>query len=329
MATTYSSRSSIPAPVLTVLSLAYLLLFWLPAYWGKPSPGHIPLDWESYWYALLHSVWSPTHWTAVTASWLIPVVLGLMVYFVNRRQQFIRTDSLFPVFYSIFAVGIIGQGHFMSPGAYAMLFVGIALMRFIDNPDNVWCAFDVHFFLSAGSLFSFEVIWYAPLFLLFLIFQRHFNFRMLVASGIGLSIPYVLTIGLAWFTDSLPLFFQMMANVWHSFGWYPITDASVWTQFSMILALAFWTTFSFMRHYNNDKTRARNYIAFVYALLLFSLVISFFYPVPLLQGGPVISLLASIVYAHYFANARGRVPKIVFAVSLLAMTTIYTVHYLL
>ncbi|MBP5319081.1 MAG: hypothetical protein J6Y77_06740 [Paludibacteraceae bacterium] len=329
MATTLTSRSIIPAPVLTMLTMALMLLFWLPAYWGTPTPAHLPLDWQSYWYALLHTVWSPTDWLATTLSWLIPLILGICVFFINRRQQFIRTESLFPIFYTVFVVGLIGQAHSMCPGMYAMSFVGAALLRFVDNPDDVWCAFDVHFFLAAGSLFSFEVIWYAPLFFLFLVIQRHFNIRMMWSSLFGILIPYAITIGIALFTDTLPLFGQMMLNVWHSFGWYPITDGSVWAQFSMILVMSLWTGLSFLRYYNNDKTRARNFISFVYALLVFSMTISFFYPAPLQQGGQVISLFAAIAFAHYFANARGRVPKIVFTVSVLAMTAIYTVHYLL
>ncbi|MBO4370186.1 MAG: hypothetical protein J5808_02355 [Paludibacteraceae bacterium] len=323
-----SNRPCVPASVLMLLTLAAFGLLWLPAYWGIPAPGHIPLDWSSYWYAMLHTVWNPTNVVATTLSWMLPLLCGVLIFFVNRLHQVIRTESWFPIFFLLFTIGLVWTGHMMSPGIYASTFVVISLIRFIDARDPVWAAFDVHFFLSAGSLFSFEVIWYCPIFFIFLINERRFNFRMIWSSLFGVLIPYLLTIGIAILTDTLPLFFQMMVNVWHSFGWYPITDGMVWAQFGLILALSFWCAWHFIRNYTKDKNKSRSYMTFVYCTLLFSTIISFFYPAPLLQGAPVICALASTVFSHYFANARGRLPKIIFALAVSSMSAVYIFHYL-
>ena len=94
-----------------------------------------------------------------------------------------------------------------------MLLAFVRFLGMFENRYSVWNSFDIGFYLSLGSLFFFEMIYYVPIFWMGYFLYQQFNIKTLIASFMGCLTPYALVAGIFFLTDNLDtLIFSIVQN---------------------------------------------------------------------------------------------------------------------
>ena len=325
----HDRRDWLSRPLLLLLGVALLAGMWVPSFFGIPHPVRLASDFQGFLYARLHAVWDPISLWSELLAMLLVVACAFLLFFYNHRLRFIREDTLLPLFFMFLLSGMSAGGHYLSPGIYGMVFMTVALIRFLDfERFSVWTPYDVMFLLSLGSLFTFHLVWYVPVFLMGMLMIKQLNLRNLSATFMGLTTPYLLTGGYMYLSGRFDLFWTYLSNVFQSVGFYPDNDHSRWYGIGLLAFVGLVALVFFYRQYNNDKIQARLSITFIYLLWVVSFVLRYLYPQPVAQMSPVSCLFMSILFAHYFALSKSRFSHILFFVFVLGSVGYYLTTYL-
>lgn len=320
-----SSDEIIREPLLKGLAFAFLAGMWLPSFFGVPVPGRLPVDFQGYLYARLHAGWDPASWSATLVAMALVVFCPYALRFGGRWIGISRKESLFTVYFLFLLTGVSATGHCLSPGVYGMFFMTLALLRFLNvERFSVWSACDTMLLLSAGSLFTLHLAWYAPVFLAGMALIKRFTARNLSAACMGFVTPYLLVAALAYLRGHFGLFRVYMSNVFQSVGFYPDNDRSSWFGLALLAVAGIMALSRFRRGYSADKLQARQSVTFVYILLAVSVALRYLFPQPALQTTPVTLLLLSMVLSHGFAAGGGRPSRIRFAL----LSSLCALYYL-
>ena len=244
------------------------------------------------------------------------ILLGVFLFLANRKYLFLREKSSFLIFFLILLIGINEGSHSLNPGVIGLVFMLLAFVRFLgmfENRYSVWNSFDIGFYLSLGSLFFFEMIYYVPIFWLGYFLFQQFNIKTLIASFMGCLTPYALVAGIFFLTDNLDtLIFSIVQNFDVSF--LGMTFYTPWNiaSFALIIIIALISFVHFIVQYNNDKIKTRGTLLFVYLLLVFSIFLGLFSEDIFLFEMPLICLFLSIIFTHFFSINTSRFSRFVF-----------------
>jgi len=249
---------------------------------------------------------------------LITLMAFLMVN-LNTSLFFITERTLLPAVIYILLSGLFPQYQLLNPAIFAAMFLMLAIRRIIDTyriSGIAYKFFDAAIFISIGSLFYANLIWFGFLLIIGMALLRTWDLMEIVISVIGLLTPYILTFGIYYILG------KDLTNLWSviEYNLFGKPDSYVFTRLT-IAALIF-TGFSIlvsMVHLfmlmNTKKIKSRKIFFILLWLFLISMVIYVLLPSVSVEIIWIAAIPISYFLSHYFVFIKKKlIPDIFFSI---------------
>ena len=262
------------------------------------------------------------------------VLFCFMMFFLvsfNTSIFFINERTFLPACFYILFIAIFPQNQVLNPVLPASVFLMMAMKRIMDSyrkPGTAYNFFDAGIYISIGTLFYADLIWFGVLLIAGIILLRSGNFKEIIISLLGLAAPFIITTGLYYVLgkDIGILLADIRDNLLEKATGFQFTRLTIILLIYTGLIIIVSTGFLIMR-INSKKIKSRK----TFSLLLWSLVISFaiFFLVPSVSVEIVwiAGIPASYLLAHYFIFERKKVfAEIVFILFFLLLLLIQALN---
>nr|WP_319400967.1 hypothetical protein [uncultured Carboxylicivirga sp.] len=295
------NRNSITAYVLLPI---FLLGFWLNSFVGA-EPNGFPYDQTPMplWSLLLGAL-KGNHSLSTLISMLITLVMMFGMNRIVNRFGLSNNQTAMPGYLYLFLV----SGYLMAQQLHPVWFFTPLLLLAIErlfsggphrNP-MAWC-FEASFWLSVGSLFYAKGIYFMILIWMIMFILRMFSLRSILASVIGLILPYIFAFGYYFIIDKSAWFADLaIENLISPIAFFSHTIFSQ-VYNGIIIFMVFMAILAVVRIMPVVKIITRKYFRIFIWLIVLAIVASLT-PYYSLEVVPILAIGSSIVLSR-FLNA--------------------------
>lgn len=269
-------------------------------------------------------------YVSVISAFLFSVLISFYMLHLNDKYTLIRVRTALPYAFSMFLLACFPSFLGISSLYFALFFVllSIDILYSAYRKDRVAdSAFRLSFLLALGSLFTFDLLIYVPLFWIGFAIMRSFSYKAILASLLGVFLIYWITaFCFVYFTEgNNPLVGWL--DRWMNWKLVSFSDLLIgyWLIFAVNAAfIIFIIVYNYVYSYK-DKVQIRAYISFVNFVFVYSLIIAGFL---LLKPSIAVSVLlvsSSFIYSHYFAliTQKGNIYFLIVVILAFLMSYLY------
>jgi hypothetical protein len=248
------------------------------------------------------------------------VNLNTSIFFINER-------TFLPAYIYLLFIAIFPQCQLLNPVLPASVFIMLAIRRIMDSyrkQSTAYNLFDAGLFISIGTLFYANMIWFGVLLIVGIVLLRSGNFKEIFISLLGLTAPFILTAGLYYVLgkDLGLLLADIRDNLFEKTTWFHFSRLTIILLIYTGIILLVSTGFLVMKM-NSKKIKSRK----IFSLLLWSLIISvilfIFVPSVSVEIVWIAGIPACYILAHYFIFESKKVlTEIVFSLFFLLVVLV-------
>lgn len=257
-------------------------------------------------YGLWHYVpqqFQTGYWGLGLGFALAAVVVYLLAE-LNNSNVLLRISSRILSSTLVFILMLLPAMHTVQPGLFVMAMCAVSFFPLfatyqLPHPKYVFLSYML---LSLASLAFPKLLLVVPVYWVLQGYLRSMTFRCLMASVIGVVLPYWAFAGIAFLTDSIGEFVSAVVGI-IDFSWYDYTLLTTpqISRFAFVLLLFVVGVIDFYRNNFLDKTRTRILYNTVIIHAAFSLLYLCLQPQYFSVLFALFAFDTAIVYGHFFA----------------------------
>ena len=290
-------------PTLFLIIIAGLLL-WLPSM-IMPSVTILPFEEFPTLLQIIFTGWISDHpHLQVILSFVLIVLLGLAVNWLNGKYFFIHERSFLPVLFVVFISSTIPEIHKCFVVVLSSFFMVLALDRiFITYGQNriSFNYFEAALLLSIASLLYFNIIIFFFILWISIIILRPFHWREWITPLFGLLIPYMFLFA------SYYLIYGEIAGLLVQYRMYFSHPA---VSFSFQLPVLVWlgllglliilASYHMILKFTTKKVSSRRFLLIVFWVFLLTLAGYFILPLASVELLYILSVSVTYLFTTYF-----------------------------
>lgn len=250
---------------------------------------------------------------------------SLLIHRASYVLSLVREKTVFPFLFFMLFMSTNPDSFPLNPTSFGVFFLVLGMYRlFLSyHEDNARKrAFDWAFFVSIGSLFWVDIVWFIPLFWFGMYHLRSLNLRSFLASVFGLGIVYWITLGWCAWQNDFELFSQSFQAL-SKFGFLDVAEdpwklASV--GYTVVLVLV--ASFNILVQKHADSLRTREYLSFLIVFALWSFMLYLLYASSSEGFLAAFFIPATILISHFFTVSWNRWVGWIFYISILFFISI-------
>jgi len=297
-----------------------ILVVWISAFYNQPvnstpfdDTESMPLN------SLLKLAIGNNHFISTAFSVAVVSLMAYLMVYLNTSVFFINERTFLPAVIYILLGGLFPEYQGLNPAIPASLFLMLAIIKIMDGyrkPGIAYNFFDAGIFISIGSLFYANLIWFGLLVIIGIALLRTGDMTEIAISFLGLLTPYLLTFSLYYVMgkDLRELTSLIENNLFSRTSDYLLSRLTIVTLIytGIIILVSIFHLFMLL---NTKKIKSRQTFYLLTWGLLISIVIYIFLPSVSIEVIWIISIPASYFLTHYFVFAKKKViPEIFFSV---------------
>lgn len=292
------------------------LVLWLLGYafqpqelWNCEPSSHIDV--------MLGELIDPTSFAGYFFGWASVLIVAVMLFVLNERDNMISQRTILPIFFYVVLVGTNVNAQSFVMSSVSNVFVILAMHSVFSGYRQrfpVRSSFNIGIYIALASVFCEEYLLLLPFFLLGMLLLNTFSLRTFFASLVGLIASYFLIFGVMFIVDdsmAISLYEEYVSYFHLPSPEYEISVVILLFSGSQFLCLLCAASSVFSRNYVDNMKGSKLLgvtimlmLGGVFMFLLFSNKMPSFYP--------LMAMLESILFAHYFTLHKSMASKIVF-----------------
>lgn len=268
-------------------------------------------------YGLLKIVLHNSHNLGVILSFLLVSLMAFLLVSFNTSVFFIHERTFLPALFYVLLGGLFPDQQLLNPVLPASIFLILGLMRIMDGyhiTGTAYNYFDAGIFISTGSLFYANMIWFGILVIIGIALLRTGNLKEIVISILGLLTPYLITFGIYYVIgkDLGALTKLLGENLFSKPLFYPFPALTI-VALIFCAALIFISIVQLIKQMNTKKIKSRK----TFSLMIWTLIVSMIVYFALQSASVELVWFASIPISyfltHYFVFVKKKlVPDLLF-----------------
>lgn len=269
-------------------------------------------------YSLLKQVIGENELYGVIFSFVLVMLMSFLIVNFNTSQFFINERTFLPGAIYILFTGLFPDYQLLNPVLPASVFLMIAVRRIMDGyrkPGTAFNFFDASLLIGVGSLFYFNLVWFALLVIIGIAILRTGNVKELIISIIGLITPPLITVGIYYSIGKdislLPkdLYYNLFSGVGEHFFSTISIIGLILLGMIVLISLIYLLSVINSKKIKSRKTFTELIWVLVISIIIYLVVPSASFELIWLAGIPV-----SYILAHYFIFTKKKLlPEIFFA----------------
>ncbi len=269
----------------------------------------------------------PSFFPSILISLFIYGFIGYMLIELNNAYSIIRVRTSIHVCIYALVLSVCPFLQPFQPGSIATLCIGISLyylFRSYQNAESTGRIFHAFLFLGTGSLFVPQLLFFFPVYIAGLFNFQIFNLRTFISGILGITLPYWLLFGHAFFHGQIELFYTPFLDLAHfSPIRYDEFDKSIIpTEVYVAILLLSGSIHASLTSYQ-DKIRIRSFIAFLSWITGTALLLGSLQPRLLISFMPIMLCGSSLLSGHLLALTHTKISNIYFILLLIGLSALY------
>jgi hypothetical protein len=262
------------------------------------------------------------------------VLFCFMMFFLvsfNTSIFFINERTFLPACFYILFIAIFPQCQVLNPVLPASVFLMMAMKRIMDSyrkPGTAYNYFDAGIYISIGSLFYADLVWFGVLLIAGIILLRSGNFIEIIISLLGLAAPFIITAGLYYVLgkDIGIMLADIRDNLFDKAAGYHFTRLTIILLIYTGLIVIVSTGFLIIRM-GSKKIKSRKTFSLLLWSFLISVVLFYFVPSVSVEIVWIAGIPACYLLAHYFIFEKKKIfAEIVFTLFFLLVLLIQVLN---
>lgn len=246
------------------------ILLWLKPFQGiesHPYPVYqMPL------YSLFASLINSSLIVSNIVTFVLILLQAFLINIINSKYGLISKRSYLPALIFVLLTGSINEIKYFQPIIMANFFILFAITQIFDTykVERIFSNFfNAGIFISIGSLFYFNTIYFIIIIWIGLYFIRDFSLREWVVSIMGIITPYLITISLYFIFDDLKILFTSInKNILYEKTMIKYTTFDI-IFFGYTVFIAIISVFYLLSVFNTQKISTRHYyLTFIFFIVL-------------------------------------------------------------
>ncbi len=275
-------------------------------------------------YGFLLKATGTTYLIRTIVAFILSVVLIFLIMNFNTTNFFINERTYLPALMYALIQGLFPEYQTLNPVIPAAVFLMIAVMRIIDSYRKPGLAnnfFDAGIFISIGSLFYANLIWFGLLVIIGMVLIRTVNLSEITIAVVGFITPYFLLFGAYYVLgmDLQELYNVIVENLMDR------TDAYQFSRLTIAVlilssVIAVISIGYLLSHLSNKKVKSRQTFSLLIWTFLISVAVYYILPSVSVEMAWISGIPVSYFLTHYFVfNKRKFVPDIFLSILLLSV----------
>ncbi len=211
------------------------------------------------------------------AALLFITLLAFLILKLNVQYAFIRVRTFLPASLFLIISSSMHDLHAMHPIYPAALFLILTIDRIFNTYDKETIhsnAFDAGIFLSIGSLFYLNLVFFFPLLWIgFLILKPKVNWREYILTTLGFILPWIAAITYYLATGNTEELIQTFKSSFISHQPFFLGNLAVQIFIGFLALLTLLASFSLLTQYDGKKISSRKYFKAFFWIFFISFVL--------------------------------------------------------
>lgn len=247
-------------------------------------------------------------------GFLFTLLLALMLLQFNARYQLIRKRTALLFTFPILLIGSNVNVHEFSFAQISVLFLLMALWQLFNiyqKKHPVKQAFNIGLFLSIGSFFMIELLFFLPIFIIGMMRFGNFNIKTLLAILIGFFCFPLIYLGVIYLQTNPSYFLDLIAGQFYFELGIPSHDLPSILYLGTLFLCGIIAIIYQVNHAFSDKIRVSRMLGFV-AMLFGFCIFLFFCSDNSATIFTFTCVFSSILYAHLYSLNKDLFVQILF-----------------
>ena len=213
---------------------------------------------------------------------LFIILLSFLILKLNVQYAFIRSRTFLPPSLFVLITSGMVDLRAMHPVYLAALFLILSINRIFNTYDKESIhsnAFDSGVFLSIGSLFYFNLVFFFPLlWISFIILRPNVNWREYILTTLGFILPWLAALAFYLTTDRTDELIQTIKANFTSHQVFLRENLPIQIYIGFLFLLTLLASFFLLTQYDGKKISSRRYFKAFFWIFLISIVLVFANP---------------------------------------------------
>jgi hypothetical protein len=240
---------------------------------------------------------------------LLLLFLTFQITSINQRYLILETRSyIIPIFFILISSLYIPLNN-LHPGLIGAMFLFFSLNKLFSVFHVKGLGshlFDSAFYLSIGSLFYFNILWFIPVIWIGQFILRPASIREFLIVPIGIIVPYILYFAYFYVTGSTEVFTASILENFSDHEAIMNLNISHYLFFMFMAFIFIPASFNIYASLNSKKISARKYLWILFWLLVNCFSIFFLVPSAGLEMLPLAAISLSFLLSSYFLGIRNQ-----------------------
>lgn len=325
----YSHRFDFSSPATFAPVLLACVVCWIVSYLysvGYPVYGEVSAT--PLWNAICEAL--PGKEFAYAIGMALMFGGAFLLHRANYVLVLIREKTMLPFLFYVLFISTNPDFFPLKPtsvGVFCLILAIYRLFTTYHDPAAVEGAYSAALLIGIGSLLWIHLLWFLPLFWLGMYNFRSLSPRTFTASLLGVATVYWFLLGwCVWQRDFTP--FSHSFSVLFKIRFLIIGGFMSWNWSSILvgIALTVAASMNIIMHDAKDSLRSRQFLFFLIIMAVWSFGLYFLYEQVSEEFLETAIVPASILIAHFFTVARGRVVPVAFYSSVVVLMVAFFVR---
>ena len=228
-------------------------------------------------YQLVHHGLSKSPLISNLLAIFFVITLSFLILRLNTAYAFIRVRTFLPSNIFVLIVSGLISLHALHPVYFALLFLVLCVDRIFQSykKETFYAqAFEAGFFISVGSLFYFNLIFFFPIIWLgFLLIKNSPKWRNFVLPILGLMVPWLFAWSYYFLTDQIHVFNATISTNLHTENYLLRQNLPLQIYLGFLTLITLISSVFLLNQYDEKKISTRKYFQVFFLIFLVSFIL--------------------------------------------------------
>jgi hypothetical protein len=293
-----------------VLMPVMVLVLWLRSFL---SPGFFPFfegESDMPLYHLIHQALAGLPVVNNVVGVILFILLAFMILHLNTAYDFIQIRTFLPSNIFVLIVSGVLSLHTLHPvyfGAFFLLLCIDRIFNVAENEKEDPNSFDPGFYLSLGSLFYLNLIFYLPvIWVAFFLLRKTREWRDFALLLVGMALPWLFAFTWYFMTDSVDELQAVIIQNLVTSNQFFQESVTFQIYLAFLTFTTLWCSFFLIGQYDAKKSSTRKYFKIFFVIFLISMMLFFLVPAVSREILVIMAIPLTFLFSNYLIGIRSR-----------------------
>ncbi|MGV8091865.1 MAG: hypothetical protein AB2L24_08385 [Mangrovibacterium sp.] len=291
----------IPVIVLVLWLRSFLSPYFFPFFEGESS---MPL------YRPVHQLLTELPLISNVIAGILVILLSFMILHLNTVYAFIQIRTFLPSNIFVLIVSGLVSLHTLHPvffGTFFLLICIDSLFNITENEKANPNSFNPGFYLSVGSLFYLNLIFYLPVvWVAFLLLRKKREWRDFVMSLIGMALPWLFAFSWYFMTDSVDELRTVITQNLFTSNLFFQGSVTFQIYLAFLTITTLWCSFFLIGQYDAKKSSTRKYFKIFFVIFAISIMLFFLIPAASQEILVIMAVPLTFLFSNYLISMKSQ-----------------------